>query len=57
MAQKLFVKFNEKEIKHLLIDTYHLNKEDVFRYGIVEKLKEDYFSDYGQKITKKSTHN
>lgn len=33
---------NEKEIKHLLIDTYHLNKEDVFRYGIVEKLKEEY---------------
>ena len=21
---------------------YHLNKEDVFRYGIVEKLKEEY---------------
>ena len=33
---------NEKENKHLLIDTYHLNKEDVFRYGIVEKLKEEY---------------
>ena len=33
---------NEKETKHLLIDTYHLNKEDVFRYGIVEKLKEEY---------------
>ena len=33
---------NEKETKHLLINTYRLNKEDVFRYGIVEKLKEEY---------------
>ena len=33
---------NEKEIKHRLIEKYQLNQEDVFRYGIVEKLKEDY---------------
>ena len=33
---------NEKEIKHRLIEKYQLNREDVFRYGIVEKLKEDY---------------
>ena len=25
-----------------ICDYYHLNKEDVFRYGIVEKLKEEY---------------
>ena len=33
---------NEKEIKHRLIEKHQLNQEDVFRYGIVEKLKEDY---------------
>ncbi|RHM60044.1 B12-binding domain-containing radical SAM protein [Coprobacillus sp. AF33-1AC] len=33
---------DEKEIKHQLIDQYHLSQEDVFRYGIVEKLKDDY---------------
>lgn len=33
---------NEKEIKHYLIDKYQLNQEDVFRYGIVEQLKDQY---------------
>ena len=33
---------NEKEIKHRLIEKHQLNQEDIFRYGIVEKLKEDY---------------
>lgn len=33
---------DEKEIKHYLIDNYHLNQDDVFRYGIVEQLKDQY---------------
>lgn len=29
---------NEKEIKHVLIEKYHLNQEELFRYSIVEQL-------------------
>lgn len=33
---------NRKETMHYLIDTYQLNKEEVFRYGVVEKCKDGY---------------
>ena len=29
---------NEKEVKHALIEKYHLNQEELFRYSIIEQI-------------------
>lgn len=32
---------NEKQMKHELIEKYHLNQEDIFRYSLIEKLHDE----------------